>query len=172
MSELVCRTLELLAEAKDGFLPAIKNIFNTKTMATLNISDLSVGDWVKCDQRNGRIQRIGMNEGEGLEVMIEAACGQLYMYKRVYEIDPILITAEILEKNGLFRHKLDNDNPECIVLSNHFIMARTYSDVDWWRILIYDEEIPSEELFSGIVHSIHQLQHALRLAGAEKEINL
>jgi hypothetical protein len=42
MSELVCRTLELLAESKDAFTSAFKNIFNTKTMATLKISDLMV----------------------------------------------------------------------------------------------------------------------------------
>lgn len=65
-----------------------------------------------------------------------------------------------------------DDNPKLIALSKHFIMARTYTDVDWWRVLIYDEELPSEELFNGIIYSVHQLQHALRLAGVDKEINL
>lgn len=51
-------------------------------------------------------------------------------------------------------------------------MARTYDDVEWWRVLIYDEEIPSKELFNGIVYSVHQLQHAFRLAEVDKEINL
>ena len=46
MSELVGRTLELLAESKDTFASAVKNIFNTRAMATLKISDLSVGDWM------------------------------------------------------------------------------------------------------------------------------
>lgn len=50
MSELVCRTLELLAESKGAFASAVKNIFDTKTMATLKISDLSVGDWVYYDK--------------------------------------------------------------------------------------------------------------------------
>ena len=85
---------------------------------------------------------------------------------------PIPITAEILEMNGLYRHLRDDYNPKLIALTNHFIMARTYTDVDWWRVLIYDEEIPSEELFNGIIYSVHQLQHALRLAGVDKEINL
>lgn len=50
MSELVCKTLELLAESKGGFLSAVKNIFNTKTMVTLKISALSVGDLGKGDE--------------------------------------------------------------------------------------------------------------------------
>ena len=50
--------------------------------------------------------------------------------------------------------------------------ARAYDDFERWRVLIYDEEIPSGALFNGIVYSVHQLQHALRLAGVEKEINL
>lgn len=87
-------------------------------------------------------------------------------------ISSIPITAEILEKNGLFRHEEDTDNPELIVLSNHFILARTYIDVDWWRVLIYDEELASRALFNGIIYSVHQLQHALRLAGVDKEIQL
>lgn len=79
------------------------------------------------------------------------------------QIYPIPITAEILEKNGLFRHEGDADNPQRIALSNHFVMARTYTDVDWWRVLIYDEESPSEELFNGI---IDERPRVLRVGGA------
>ena len=110
-------------------------------------------------------------EGYPCEVALTCqgiCCGCAY----IDYLEPIPITAEILEKNGLFRHERDADNPELIVLSNHFIMARTYTDVDWWRVLIYDEELPSEELFNGIIYSVHQLQHAMRLAGVDKEINL
>ena len=35
MSELVCRTLDLLAESKGAFASGVKNIFATKAMATL-----------------------------------------------------------------------------------------------------------------------------------------
>lgn len=58
MSEVVCKTLELLAENKDGFVSAVKNIFNTRTMATLKISDLSVGDWVRYEDRICQIAEI------------------------------------------------------------------------------------------------------------------
>ena len=167
MSRLVAESLRLLAENKDVVASAIENIFNTKTMATLKISDLSVGDWVGY---NGKSYRAVIVDALDQAVTIFGNDEQGDIH--IDQLAPIPITAEILEKNGLFRHERDDDNQELIVLSNHFIMARTYTDVDCWRVLIYDEEIPSKELFNGIIYSVHQLQHALRLAGVEKEIVL
>ena len=142
-------------------------------MATLKISDLSVGDWVRCRGRNGRIERLEViRYDERISVAVESDLGTMYQFVDIEDIGPIPITAEILEKNGLVRHERDAYNPKSIVLSNHFIMARTYTDVDWWRVLIYDEELPTRELFNGRIYSVHQLQHALRLAGVDKEINL
>lgn len=141
-------------------------------MATIKISDLSVGDWVEIDHEDYGWQPAKIN-----------VCGDLGIGVYFKDIDPeeeydctllqtrpIPITPEILEANGLLRHEVDADNPQRVVLSNYFMLARTYTDVDWWRVLIYDEEMPSEELFNGIVYYVHQLQHALRVAGVEKEI--
>lgn len=128
------------------------------------------GDWVMCE---GKIYQLTSISNDG-EVELEFDDEHNYRCRgaSVDDLEPIPITAEILEKKGLFRHERDDDNPQRIVLSNHFIMARTYEDVEWWRVLIYDEELPSKDLFNGIIYSVHQLQHALRLAGVEKEINL
>lgn len=159
-------------------------------MATLKIRALSVGDWVSFDTANLTIEgddiatafvkqvqqptRIKSILGDQdlifAEVETEDGFGTIYL--KMEHIHPIPITAQILEKNGLVRHERDADNPKSIVLSNHFIMARTYTDVDWWRVIIYDEEFPAKELFNGIICSVHQLQHALRLAGIDKEITL
>lgn len=139
-------------------------------MATLKISELSVGDWVRYEDNIYKlyaIEECGLLRGKW-----ESDENLAHIAKHIDYFHPIPITAEILEKNGLYRHERDADNPELIVLSNHFIMARTWTDVDWWRVLIYDEEIPSKALFNGIIYSVHQLQHALRLAGVDKEINL
>ena len=138
-------------------------------MATLKISDLSVGDWVRWKVYD---KTYNICISQITDILVRGVHEGIEYGMKMTQLFPIPITAEILEKNGLFRHERDADNPELIVLSNHFIMARTYTDVDWWRVLIYDEEIPSEELFNGIIYSVHQLQHALRLAGVDKEINL
>jgi hypothetical protein len=131
-------------------------------MAILKISDLSVGDWVYYDNKNKpysirSIYRTGirdcvvLNDNESLVGVIAF----------VDELTPIPITVEILEKNG----KSDE-----------------WSTGDW-------EEIPSTEvspsrqcmrvrdlgthIFLGdkVVY-VHQLQHVLRIAGVDKEINL
>jgi hypothetical protein len=159
-------------------------------MATLKISELSVGDWVSFDtahltvegddiatafvkkvQQPARIKSI-LGDQDLIFAEVENEDDFCTIYLKMEHIRPIFITPEILEANGLYRHEIDEDIPQLVVLSNHFMMARTYDDVEWWRVLIYDEEIPSEELFNGIVYSVHQLQHALRLAGIDKEINL
>lgn len=136
-------------------------------MATLKISDLSVGDWVGY---NGKYYRAVIIDALDQTATIFGNDEQGDIH--IDQLAPIPITAEMLEANGLIRHLIDTDNPKRIVLSKHFIMARTYTDVDWWRVLIYDEELPSKELFNGIIYSVHQLQQALRLAGVDKEINL
>lgn len=140
-------------------------------MATLKISDLSVGDWVQ-NNYGDYVKVAGIWQGSSFNYQVDIHRNGVIGTILPCNLHPIPITAEILEKNGLYRHERDDDNPERIVLSNYFIMARTWTDVDWWRVLIYDEEIPSKELFNGIIYSVHQLQHALRLAGIDKEINL
>ena len=169
MSELVCRTLELLAESNGAFASAVKNIFDTKTMATLKTSDLSVGDWVKCGQWSGRIQRIAMHDGETVEVIIEADLGRLYMYKRVDEIYSIPITPEILETNGFVK------NGGVYIWSNkkHRVFVCLKEGSRSIDIEEMDEQFVTMSSRIGVTQLYaHQLQHALKLAGVDKEINL
>lgn len=138
-------------------------------MATLKISDLSVGDWVRWKVYD---KTYDVCISQITDILVRGIHDGIEYGMKITQLSSIPITAEILERNGLFRHEGDADYPQRIVLSNHFVMARTYTDVDWWRVQIYDEEIAGEELFNGIIYSVHQLQHALRLAGVDKEINL
>ena len=146
-------------------------------MATLKISDLSVGDWVKYN-----------DEDYGWQTSKIAACGywgvsiyntdtdddELYDCD-THQIHPIPITAEILEKNGWVFHKgslwwvcdIDKDtranvwlgeNGECRVeVSTMYGEARTWSNYA-------DVKLANAH--------IHLLQRVLRLAGVDKEINL
>lgn len=142
-------------------------------MATLKISDLSVGDWVRCGRWNGCIQRIAMCDGETVGVVIEADSVRLYMYKRVDEIDSIPITAEILERNGWA-----NDGMYAILRIDEHLhleyyyhehrLRKYYCGVDEWQ----NHAKVNDITFAAHCYSVHQLQHALRLAGIDKEINL
>lgn len=159
MSELVCRTLELLAESKGTFASAVKNIFNTRTMAILKISDLPVGDWVMVEwpdgeRWRGRLTRLSVTGG------VEVCCANDKHVRCSSDfISSIPITAEILEKNGF------EENCERWYNSNLLMEFEQYKD-GWCRT------INDGEYSVYFIKYVHQLQHVLRLAGVEKEINL
>lgn len=126
-------------------------------MATLKISDLSVGDWVQYRDREWQVCSLYQFTGEvGLWRKDSQIC------ENVADCKPIPITAEILEKNGFSNNGEKWYTPELFTLER-------WSDN--WDIVIacscgdYVCEVCT-------IKYVHQLQHALRLAGLDKEINL
>ena len=80
----------------------------------------------------------------------------------IKKVEPIPLTPEILEKNG-FIHYTDfymwkEESLEPIHLDNY--------DEDGWRSRINCDNIPCECKY------VHQLQHALKLCGINKTIEL
>ena len=170
MSELVCKTLELLAESKGAFASVVKNIFNTKTMATLKISELSVGDWVEWklydktyDMQVSAVtdRRIyGMHDGIEFSMLLT-------------QISPIPITGEILEKNGwsndgMYATLRIDEHLHLEYYYHEHRLRKWYCGVDEWQ----NHAKVNDITFTVHCYSVHQLQHALRLAGVDKEINL
>lgn len=140
-------------------------------MATLKISDLSVGDWVRYD--NGvtpysirSIVRTGDQECVVLsdDMYPDGITGFVKYLK------PIPITPEILEANGWkkgqrgeFYHYLQLDKNSTLYV---------HASTNGWRVEItYDAAgiLRTTHLMPDVV-SVHQLQHILRLAGVDKEI--
>ena len=79
-------------------------------------------------------------------------------------LEPIPITPEILEKNGWVKNlysfeSYDNEELECLSLW----VGEDGKNKWWWHVGV--------ELVTPINY-VHQLQHALRLCGIEKEIIL
>lgn len=129
-------------------------------MATLKISDLSVGDWVQ--DKNGIYAKVigveNWSNGYFLNIELHGVNVGVTPLASVY---PIPITAEILEANGFAPDEYSNKIWSFIAereliqyfFVNHKLCIRNHRnavDVD-------------------VLH-IHQLQHALRLAGLDKEI--
>ena len=150
-------------------------------MATLKISDLSVGDWVKVkkcayfplDKPNNFISnyaKITAIEDENCTIWLKTNVGEFCASLK--NVEPIPITAEILEKNGFekghrgcFYHYLRLDKNRTLYI---------HASTNGWRVEItYDAAgiLRTTHLMPDI-DSVHQLQHALRLAGVDKEINL
>jgi hypothetical protein len=134
----------------------------------LSCKDLMVGDWVriKITQHNTEVTNIDANS-----IYTEAAFPIRYD-----EIEPIPLTSEILEKNGFVANKHVYPYPyyeytnkeDKLKIGFAFPQGNKTSYKEPWVC------IDSENVL--IVHLpciyVHQLQHALRLCGIEKEIVL
>lgn len=136
-------------------------------MATLKISDLSVGDWVMVNERPRKIRVLadvwnGSNEVlVGYVAHVNPNGYNVVFYKPIEKVEPIPITAEILEANGIHRTYEDD---EYAIFRGDGLWAVKYSDGDW--------ELSTPPVCRVDIKYIHQLQHALRLVGVDKEINL
>lgn len=164
-------------------------------MATLNISDLSVGDWVNvmtekltslvcCEEieiTRGYIHsKIKGIREEGF-IAVETADSR-YTLVDIGCIGPIPITAEILKKNDFIRRSDEFGIYEYTTLLGK-ILRTTRVDLTAPQSInvflhdstiergFYHREKTSVSIFRDEVY-VHDLQHALRLAGIDKEINL
>lgn len=127
----------------------------------MKISDLSVGDWVMVDGEDWKVSAIN-ETSVGLRVDSD------YAVAEISECDGILLTPEILEKNGFEkRNTYTWYNPKMRCTAYRF--GSKYWDV---RVTYRARDYrPTRINIENVVH-IHELQHALRLAGVEKEIEL
>lgn len=137
----------------------------------INAKDLMIGDWVNYRPGwiNEETNQVEYESGTGFPVRIEMLyyCqGEgLVQYNdgendgieaAEYELFPIPITPEILEKNGFNLSQSKGEwSPSIVGFS--FDNCWVGDELKWHRIHI---------------KYVHELQHALRLCGIEKEIEL
>lgn len=126
-------------------------------MATLKISDLSVGDWMHHDfyEVDMRVKTI---YGDTERIIAESDGG----YGVTCHLDhfsPIPITPKILKANGFLHNGKRFYTPELSI-----ILER---GLDVWTIILDGIEYTYDVC---IIKYVHQLQHALRLAVVDKEI--
>ena len=129
-------------------------------MATLKISDLSVGDWVR--DKNGIYAKvIGIeNWSDGYFLNIELH-GVNVGVTPLASVHPIPITAEVLEKNG-FERLLERD----LFYHSEAGLEVAFEDGEWMHT------INLHEYTIHTISGVHHIQHLLRVYGCEEEINL
>ena len=133
----------------------------------ISAKDLMIGDWVKFPIGNEKIIDLPYIPGKGICASF-AASATLFPVE-VEKLEPIPLTAEIIEKNGFGFTRNDNTdsvwNGWWIYKGLELATACLNRDEKWpCFINIYDSNIKCEY--------VHQLQHALRLCEIEKEITL
>ena len=113
-------------------------------------SELQIGDWVynTHNRQNEQVAEIGSG-------LVMLAYNDLYEYD---EIEPIPLTSEILYENL-------RELPEVI---RWFWDDKKSTDDEMWFI-IHTNSLDHITLDASIRY-VHELQHALRLCGIEKEI--
>ena len=151
-------------------------------MATLKISDLSVGDWVMVEWSDGerwrgRLTRLSVTGG------VEVCCANGKQVRCSSDfIRSIPITAEILEKNEFRRCSVEFSIYEYTTLLGKILRAtQVYlTTPQSINVFLHDTTIERgyyhrEKTSVHILRDelyVHDIQHALRLAGVDKEINL
>lgn len=123
-------------------------------MGRIKISELSVGDWVLMNGEPAKALRLtmaGRTIFKGLSGQIYGSVGD--------DIFPLPIASEILEANGIQRTYEDDSYA---IFRGDGLWAVKYSDGDW--------ELSTPPVCRIDIKHIHQLQHALRLTGVDKEI--
>lgn len=140
----------------------------------MKANELMIGDWVLI---NGTPRKVQSVDGVDDEIMAD---DELYILcqDRVHsedEIQPIPLTAEILEKNGFEKGTYE------LPVSGKKIPKYSYAEVegDIKEVVLLPLTMNFIWSFSAIdgthipvLQFVHQLQHALRPCGIDKEIEL
>ena len=122
----------------------------------LKPSNLMVGDYL-FGQPNNRIVRV-IELKEDNDIVCD---------KRCYDLEPVPITPEILEKNGFCK-----PSPSCIFISDGILCRVDFNESGCEKILIMEMESMNVSFESYKLKYLHQLQQAMRLCGIKKEIKL
>lgn len=135
----------------------------------MNTDELMIGDWVLYNDKTIQVEEIvtgGINP--------EWLCGMMEYIIQEEDLKPIPLTNEILEKNGmhLFNRKTRNlmedcNHSDCFKEDEDNILELSLNNNGTIRWSINGDEYTIIPL-----DYVHQLQHALRLCGINKEIIL
>ena len=140
-------------------------------MSNIRIEELSIGDWVR--DSNGIIAKVrGIeNWDDGYILNVQTVSGSVCALSATGAL-PIPLTPEILEKNGFVqesevgyeRFEWRENGSVAITLnrdsfskSETFVLTTFKIGINGWLLRI---------------EHVHELQHAMRLAGIEKEIEV
>ena len=125
-------------------------------MSELKISDLSVGDWVRW---NDKTYRVCVIDGVSLTVELAEELGGT-IEVAIDELIGIPLTPEILEKNGI--SKTYESDEYAVYKGEGFNVTEYYTEL--WEFEKHRNRMK--------IRNVHELQHALRFARIEKTIEL
>ena len=141
----------------------------------MKAKDLMIGDWVLHEGEPYQIRQLGIygvdRDGEDYPAVCVGKPKGVGLIVERNEIEPIPLTPEILEKNGfgVTRNMSSSRNKD--VWSLHVYENKVFHIIEHHN----KREFPYFWIELGSnsdIKYVHQLQHALRLCGIKKEIEL
>jgi hypothetical protein len=137
----------------------------------MEAKEVMVGDWVKYGNRFALIQSITPNE-----CCILVSCGgsDEFVWETYDNIEPVPLTSEILEKNGFTKSTPPTGiHARCYELDNKKDRYHlTIADYNKYKRLLLNVDSEDSECFNIKCDYVHEFQHALRLCGINKNIEL
>ena len=137
----------------------------------MKAEELMIGDWVRFPSGIDKVVDLPYIEGKGICASF-AASATLFPIP-VAMIEPIPLTPEILEKNGFVKREMWLAEWYALEYNEEWtdnIRVKFHDQfpwpVDWGDACIVEQG----RYFSCAIHFIHELQHALKLCGINKEI--
>lgn len=126
----------------------------------MRANELMIGDWVRYVDTKAPFQ---IEDVSGSAMFMRwTSDGQTAIPHTWSEIEPVPLTPEILEKNG----ERDNDAIYSLGDGYEWLELTVCADGSvWWTINLDEYQITR-------LRYVHELQHALRLCGIVKEIEL
>ena len=138
----------------------------------IHVNELMIGDYVKFLGKVRKIKSI-VGKDTGIEISFE---GKNPVAVSLDEIEPIPLTPEILAKNGwkhefdkteyMVKYELAQKGKDCWMMwaikEHNFDIQKQDEKLNMYNLKVQRVCIPCDY--------VHQLQHALRLCGIEKEI--
>lgn len=141
----------------------------------MKASELAIGDWacvtgpvINGEERQTPPMRVVAVCETWVHLLIEPEQGDPYE-EDIKDIRPIPLTADILMANGFSHARYGHYRYECVI--DESTGETIHAAANKEGIMCIDIFRPKASLFL-ITPYVHQLQHALRIAGIEKEIEL
>lgn len=139
----------------------------------MNINDLMIGDWVLKLEQGGHYKKAKITAIYKDTISCVKSNNIEYILS-INAIEPIPLTPEILEKNGIV---YDYDQEECVadytyIKVKGYLYQEEYVLIDYYNGHIKLINDISNTVVEMNINYVHELQHALRLCKIEKEIKL
>ena len=132
----------------------------------MKATDLMIGDWVIAYGKKTQVVWVGNIH----KLAVRGFPSEFYED----EIEPIPLTPEILEKNGFTKSTPPPGiHAKCYELDNKKDKYNlTIADYNKYKRLLLNVDSEDSECFNIKCEYVHELQHAFRMCGITKEIDL